>query len=370
MQRRTERGGDMEYRLLGRSGLKISTFGLGTATFGGRGRAAVWGNLDTAGARQMIDLSLDAGVNWIDTANFYSNGWSEEICGDALQGGRRDRLLVFTKARFSMGPGPNDRGLSRHHLIQACEASLRRLKTDHIDLYQLHGWDGLTPLEETMEALDRLVQTGKVRYVGCSNFSAWHVMKALGVSERDRRVRLVAQQVHYTLQAREAENELVPVAIDQGVGMIVWSPLAGGWLSGKYRRNQPMPEGTRFSQRFPEPPIYDEAKLFDIIDILVAVAEAQGVSPAQAALAWLIDRPGVAAVVLGARTEAQLRDNLGAIDCKLTADHRDTLDRVSTPNLPYPYWHQLSTASDRLGPADLAVLAPHIERLQGDYVLR
>ena len=350
---------NMEYRLLGRSGLKISVLGLGTATFTTKGGLAVWGNVDLAGAKRMLASCLDIGVNWIDTSNAYSTGVSEETCGEAMAG-KRDAVLVMTKVRFPMGKGPNDVGLSRHHIIAQCEASLKRLKTDHIDLYQVHQWDGQTPLEETLEALDTLVHAGKVRYIGASNYSAWHMMKALGISDRDGRQRFVSQQIHYTLEAREAEYELVPLSIDQGLGVLVWSPLAGGWLSGKYRRNQPMPEGTRVAQKFPEPPIYNQDRLYDIIETLVAVAAAHRVSAAQVALAWLLGRPAVTGIVLGARTEAQLADNLGAAALTLTQEDRAKLDKVSMPNLIYPYWHQLWTAKDRLGVADLALLGQHM----------
>ncbi len=348
----------MEYRLLGRSGLKVSVLTLGTMTFGGKGPFAKVGATDAEGARRMVDLCLDAGINFYDTADIYSNGLSEEIVGAAIQG-RRDRLLLATKARFPMGEGPNDRGLSRHHLIQACEASLRRLGTDRIDLYQLHQWDGMTPLEETLEALRHLVDSGKVRYVGASNFSGWHLMKALGLSGRDHLPRFVSQQIHYTLEAREAEQELVPITLDQGLGILVWSPLAGGLLSGKYRRGQSHPEG-RLLQEWKEPPIYDESRLYDIVDVLVAIGEGRGVSPAQVALAWLLGRPGVTSVVIGARTEEQLKQNLGTADVTLSAEERGKLDAVSQRPLAYPYWHQAQTASDRLSSADLSLIGPHL----------
>jgi aryl-alcohol dehydrogenase-like predicted oxidoreductase len=348
----------MEYRQLGKSGLRVSALTLGTMTFGGQGKFANVGTTDLAAARRQIDLCLEAGINFYDTADVYSGGLSEEILGAALQK-RRDKVLIATKARFPMGDGPNDAGLSRHHLIEACEASLRRLGTDHIDLYQVHQWDGQTPLEETMAALDSLVHAGKVRYVGVSNFSAWHVMKALGVAAATGTVRPVSQQIHYTLQAREAEYELVPTSIDQGLGILVWSPLAGGLLSGKLRRGKKAPEGSRQLSDWGEPPIHDENALYDIIEVLVAVAEARGVSAAQIALAWLLGRPAVTSVIIGARTEQQLADNLKAADLVLTADERARLDAVSAPPLLYPYWHQAKTASDRLSPADLSLLAPH-----------
>ncbi|MEY9326488.1 aldo/keto reductase [Sinorhizobium fredii] len=349
----------MEYRLLGRSGLKISTITMGTMTIGGAGKFAQVGNVGVEEARRYVDLCLDAGVNLIDTADIYSTGTCEEILGEVLGGKRKNGVLVATKARFSMGPGPNDGGLSRQHLISACEASLKRLKTDAIDLYQVHEWDGQTPLEETMEALDTLVRQGKVRYVGCSNYSGWHIMKALGISALEHRQRFVSQQIHYTLEAREAEYELVPISIDQGLGILVWSPLAGGLLSGKHRRAQ-TPEGTRQFAGWNEPPIRDEERLWKIVDMLVAIAAERNVSPAQVALAWLIGRKAVTSVIIGGRTEAQFRDNLAAASLKLSDEERELLDAVSLPPVIYPYWHQLWTAKDRLGAADLSLLGPHI----------
>jgi aryl-alcohol dehydrogenase-like predicted oxidoreductase len=348
----------MDYRQLGRSGLRISSLTLGTMTFGGRGNFANVGDTDVAGARRQLDLCLDAGVNLVDTANVYSDGLSEEIVGEIVQG-RRERLLLATKVRMPMGDGPNDAGLSRHHVIASCEASLRRLQVDHIDLLQVHEWDGQTPLEETLAALDALVTQGKVRYIGCSNYSAWHLMKALGISRERGLESFVSQQIHYTLQAREAEYELVPIAVDQGVEILVWSPLAGGLLSGKYRRGQDGPEGSRHLTDWNEPPVRDEEQLYDIVDALVEIGEAHGVSAAQVAIAWLLGRPGVASVVIGARTDEQLADNLAAAELELTADERSRLDDVSAPPLLYPYWHQAKTASDRLGPADLTLLGPH-----------
>src|SRR6204780_2031755 len=268
----------MEYRQLGRSGLKISTVTLGTMTMGGKGKFAHVGEVGLDEARRQIDMCIDAGVNLIDTADVYSNGASEEIVGQALGGKRKGGVLIATKARFPMGDGPNDRGLSRHHLIEACEASLRRLKTDVIDLYQVHEWDGLTPLEETLEALDSLVRHGKVRYVGCSHWSGWHMMKAREVARRDGRIPFVSAQIHYTLQAREAEYELIPVALDQKLAVLVWSPIAGGLLSGKHRRNKAAPEGSRQVAGWKEPPVRDENALWDIVDELVAIAESHRVS--------------------------------------------------------------------------------------------
>ncbi|MBD9448869.1 MULTISPECIES: aldo/keto reductase [unclassified Rhizobium] len=352
----------MEYRLLGRSGLKISTLTMGTMTFGGQGWAKMVGDLGVTEARRLVDLCIDAGVNLIDTADVYSQGVCEEILGEIIGGPRKDGVLIATKARFRMGDGPNDTGLSRYHLIGACEASLRRMKTDVIDLYQLHEWDGQTPLEETMEALDTLVRQGKVRYVGCSNFSGWHIMKALGVSAREKRERFVSQQIHYTLEARDAEYELLPISIDQGLGVLVWSPLAAGLLSGKHRRNRAAPEGSRQFSGWTEPPIRDENRLWNIVETLVAIADERGVSAAQVALAWLIGRKAVTSVIIGGRTEAQFKDNLAAAELKLTEQERSRLDAVSLPPVLYPYWHQLNTASDRLSEADLELLGPHLNR--------
>ncbi|OAP35862.1 aldo/keto reductase [Sinorhizobium glycinis] len=349
----------MEYRLLGRSGLKISTITMGTMTIGGGGNFAKVGNVGVEEARRYVDLCLDAGVNLIDTADIYSTGTCEEILGEVLGGKRKNGVLLATKARFSMGPGPNDGNLSRQHLISACEASLKRLKTDVIDLYQVHEWDGQTPLEETMEALDTLVRHGKVRYIGCSNYSGWHIMKALGISALEHRQRFVSQQIHYTLEAREAEYELIPISIDQGLGILVWSPLAGGLLSGKHRRGQ-APEGTRQLAGWNEPPIRDEERLWKIVEMLVAIAAERNVSPAQVALAWLIGRKAVTSVIIGGRTEAQFRDNLAAASLKLSDEERELLDAVSLPPVIYPYWHQLWTAKDRLGAADLSLLGPHV----------
>jgi aryl-alcohol dehydrogenase-like predicted oxidoreductase len=349
----------MDYRQLGRSGLRVSALTLGTMTFGGRGQFRDVGQTDVEGARRQVDIALDAGVNVIDTADIYSAGTAEEIVRQALKG-RRDRVILATKARFPMGRGPNDAGLSRHHVIEACEASLRRLGTDHIDLYQVHEWDGQTPLEETLAALDHLVQTGKVRYVGCSNFAGWQVMKALSLADRHELPRFVSQQVYLSLQERSAEYEIVPSAIDQGLGLLIWSPLAGGLLSGKYRRGQAPPEGSRHAGEWDEPPVYDEDKLYDTIDVLVEIAEAHEVSPARVALAWLLERPAITTVIIGARTDEQLADNLAAAELKLSADEVSRLEAVSRPPLIYPYWHQRKTAADRLSAADLSLIGPHL----------
>lgn len=348
----------MDYRLLGRSGLKVSSLSIGTVTFGNDGS---WGNTDLKDAQRQIDLCLDHGVNLIDTSNAYNNGVSESIIGEALTDGRRERMMVATKVRFPMGAGPNDRGLSRHHIIKQCEASLKRLKTDAIDLYQVHEWDGQTPLEETIEALDTLIKQGKVRYVGCSNYSGWHLMKALAIADAAHWQRFVSQQSYYSLLGREAEYELIPLGHDQGVGMLIWSPLAGGWLSGKYTRNS-APETGRQAIGFREPPITDWNRLWDIVDVLNDVASEQGVTGAQIGLAWLLQRPTVSSVIMGGRTTEQFVANLKAAEITLTADQLARLDKVSEPPLIYPYWHQSYTAADRLGEADLLLLKPFLGR--------
>ncbi|HEY8729717.1 MAG TPA: aldo/keto reductase [Acidothermaceae bacterium] len=349
----------MEYRQLGRSGLRVSTLTLGTMTFGGTGWASVVGNTDVDGARRQIAMALDAGVNLIDTADVYSGGLSEEIIAKALPVAREDVLLA-TKVRMPMGDGPNDAGLSRHHIVRACEASLRRLGSEYIDLYQVHEWDGQTPLEETMRALDDLVTSGKVRYIGASNYAGWQLMKALGVAEREHLSRFASQQIYYSLAGRDAERELVPLSIDQGLGILVWSPLAAGLLSGKYARGVDAPAGSRQLSDWNEPPIDDREKLYDTVDVLKDVAAGHGVSAAQIALAWSLGRPGVTSLIVGARTDEQLADNLKAADVVLSADERRMLDDVSKQVLPYPHWHQAKTAHDRLSAADLALLAPYI----------
>ncbi|MFI5064836.1 MAG: aldo/keto reductase [Streptosporangiales bacterium] len=349
----------MEYRTLGNSGLKVSVLTMGTMTFGGTGGFASVGSTGVDEARRQVDLCLEAGVNLIDTADVYSAGLSEEIVGEVLAG-RRDEVLLATKVRMPMGDGPNDAGLSRQHILEGCEASLRRLGTDHIDLYQVHEWDGVTPLEETLDALDLLVRSGKVRYVGCSNYAGWQLMKALGVADRRGLPRFVSQQIYYSLQARDAEYELIPAAVDQGLGVLVWSPLAGGLLAGRYRRDTRPSSGSRQLTDWNEPPVYDPDKLYDTVDVLIEVGAAHGVSAAQVALAYLLARPAVTTLVIGARTGEQLAANLAAAELKLAAAEVQRLDKVSAPTLLYPYWHQAKTARDRLSPADLTLLGPHL----------
>lgn len=349
----------MEYRSLGNSGLKVSVYTLGTMNFAPEGDFfAKTGNLTVKEAGRLADIAIDHGVNIFDTANVYSAGSSEEALGEVLKG-RSDQLLVSTKVRFPMGLGPNEQGNSRFHIIHECEASLRRLKRSHIDVYLLHEWDGQTPVDETMAALDTLVRQGKVRYIGCSNFSGWHIMKSLMAADRSQSTRFICQQIHYTIESRDAEYELVPIALDQGMGIQVWSPIAGGLLSGKFRRNVQGPEGSRQTQNWGEPPIRDENRLYNIIEALVKVGDGRDVSAAQVALSWLAGRPGISSLVIGARNERQLKDSLAASALVLAADERKLLDAVSLQPLIYPYWHQLNAAS-RLGSADLSLLAPHV----------
>jgi len=339
----------------------VSALSLGTMTFGGRSVFSKVGATDVAGARRQVDLCIEAGVNLFDTANCYSDGLSEEILGEVLEG-RRENLLLATKARMVVGSGPNDGGASRYHLIRECEKSLKRLRTDRIDLYQIHEWDGKTSVDETLEALDTLVRTGKVRYIGASNYSGWHLMKTLAVSDRRGYARFVSQQIYYSLQARDAEYELVPITIDQGLGILIWSPLAGGLLSGKYRRGQQAPDGSRHLNDWGEPPIHDEEQLYNIIDVLVEIAGTRNVSPAQIALAYMLGRPGVTSLVIGARTEPQLTDNLAAAHVILSPEETSRLDAASLPRLLYPYWHQAKTAKERLSTADLALLRPYLPK--------
>jgi aryl-alcohol dehydrogenase-like predicted oxidoreductase len=330
----------MEFRILGRSGLKVPVLSLGTGTFGGSNDFfRAWGNSGVPEATRLVDICLEAGVNMFDTADIYSEGESEKILGAAIAG-RRDKVLISTKATFKMGSGPNEVGSSRYHLISACEASLRRLKTDYIDIYQMHGFDALTPVEETLSALNNLVQSGKVRYIGCSNFSGWHLMKSLDVSERYGWSRYVAHQAYYSLIGREYEWELMPLGIDQGVGCLVWSPLGWGRLTGKIRRNQPLHKESRLHKTADYGPPVNDEYVYKVVDALDEVAKETGKSIAQIALNWLLQRPTVANVIIGARNEEQLRQNLGAVGWNLTAAQVAKLDAASNVTLVYPYWHQ------------------------------
>ena len=331
----------MEHRQLGRSGLKVPVLSLGTGTFGGQGAMfSKWGATDVSEARRLIDVCLDAGLNFFDTADVYSAGASEEILGKALEG-RRNEVLISTKATFTMGRGPNDKGSSRHHLVRACEASLKRLGTDYIDLYFMHAYDALTPVEETLRALDDLIRAGKIGYLGCSNFSGWHVMKSLATSERNGLGRYIAYQGYYSLIGRDYEWELMPLAQEQGLGTMVWSPLGWGRLTGRIRRGQPPAEGRIAQGGDVGGPMVEDEHLYAVIDALDAIAAETGRSVPQVALNWLLQRPTVANVVIGARNEEQLRQNLGALGWSLTPAQVATLDAASRRPPAYPYWHQM-----------------------------
>jgi aryl-alcohol dehydrogenase-like predicted oxidoreductase len=330
----------MEFRQLGRSGLKVPVLSLGTGTFGGVGQMfSRWGSSDVAEATRLVDVCLDAGLNFFDTADVYSAGASEEILGQAIRG-RRDRVLISTKATFTTGPGPNDKGSSRHHLVKAAEASLRRLGTDYIDLYFMHGFDALTPVEEVLRALDDLVGAGKVRYLGCSNFSGWHLMKSLAVSERYGWQRYIAYQGYYSLIGRDYEWELMPLALDQGVGTMVWSSLGWGRLTGRIRRGQAAAEGRIAQGGAQGGPIVEDEYLYTVVDALDAVARDTGRTVPQIALNWLLHQPSVANIVIGARNEEQLRQNLAALEWTLDPAHQAALEQASRRTPIYPYWHQ------------------------------
>lgn len=332
----------MEYRYLGGSGLKIPVLTFGTATFGGGNDFfKTWGSTQTAEATRLVGLCLDSGVNLFDCADTYSDGLAEEILGRAVKD-RREKVLISTKGTFPMGSGPNNKGSSRHHIINACEGSLRRLGTDYIDIYHMHGFDGNTPVEETLRTLDDLVQSGKVRYIACSNFSGWHLMKSLAISDRYGWNRYVGHQVYYSLASREYEWELMPLALDQKVGALVWSPLAAGLLTGKYRRDKPAPAETRIGQGgspVPASVISDEL-LYNVIDVLEEISGETGRSMAQVSLNWLLQRPSVSTLVVGARTESQLMENLAATGWHLSQEQMKRLDAASDVQMIYPYWHQ------------------------------
>jgi len=329
----------VDYKHLGGSGLKVPVLSFGTATFGGVGDFfKAWGSTDVAEAKRLIDICLEHGVNFFDTANVYSRGRSEEVLGAALAG-RRNEVLIGTKGTFPMGDGPNDIGSSRYALIRACEASLRRLGTETIDVYYMHGFDANTPVEETLGALDDLVRSGKIRYIGCSNFSGWHLMKSLSISERYGWSRYVANQAYYSLASREFEWELMPLALDQKVGTVVWSALAGGALSGKLRRGQPAPSGSRLANAdFLAGARSD--KLYDTLDVIDQIAAETGKTVSQVALRWVLQRPSIVSIVVGARNEAQLKENLGAVGWSLDAAQMARLDEASEVRPIYPYWHQ------------------------------
>jgi aryl-alcohol dehydrogenase-like predicted oxidoreductase len=349
----------MEFRTLGRSGFKVPLLSFGTMTFGeGDGFFRAFGSTDVRGAKRLVDICLEAGANMLDTADVYSQGQSEEVVGQAIAG-RRDRVIISTKASFRMGPGPNDVGNSRHHLIQACEASLRRLGTDYIDVYHLHGYDALTSPEETLGAMETLVTSGKVRCLGCSNFSGWHLMKSLATSDRYGWPRMAAHQAYYSLVNRDFEWELMPLAADQQVSTIVWSPLGWGRLTGKVRRGQPLPAVSRLEKTAQAGPQVPDEHLYRVVDAIDGVAAETGKSVSQVALNWVMHRATVASVIMGARTEEQLRQNLGAVGWRLAPEHVARLDAASAVPMPYPYWHQQGVAPERNPlPISLSVVLP------------
>lgn len=336
----------MEYRLLGNTGLKVSELCLGTMTFGGRGMWTAIGTLPQNEVNEIVKQSVDGGINFIDTANIYSEGLSEIMTGQAVRdlGLKRDDLVIATKVRGMIGTGVNNSGLSRKHILQHAEESLSRLKMDYIDLYQIHGFDPLTPMEETLEALDLLVKSGKVRYIGCSNLAAWHIMKALGISLQQHLSKFVSLQAYYTIAGRDLERELVPMLLDQKIGLMVWSPLAGGLLTGKYSRDASTAEGRRVNFDFP--PVNKE-RAFDIIDVMKRLAESKNVSVAQIALAWLLHKPAVSTVIIGAKKQEQLNENLKSVDVKLSVDEMTQLDEVSKLPPEYPEWMIERQSADR-----------------------
>jgi aryl-alcohol dehydrogenase-like predicted oxidoreductase len=338
----------MEYRLLGASGLEVSVLSFGTMTLGGEGRFAAMGNVQAEEAKRHVEVCIEAGVNLFDTADIYSFGKSEEVLGQALGAHRKDVVLA-TKVFVALEPGANKSGLSRRHIIEACEASLRRLRTDYIDLYQAHNFDSLTPLDETLRAFDDLVRAGKIRYAGCSNYAGWQLMKAMSISDRLGIRRYISQQINYSLLARDAEHELVPAGLDQRIGIMAWSPLQFGLLSGKFGRGREKPSESRLNS-LEAPGALDQERLYKIVDVLGEIAKERGVSIAQAALNWVMRKPGVDTVILGARNEQQLRDNLAAVSWSLTAEEVERLDDASVLPLPYPYWHQRKFAGDRNPP--------------------
>jgi aryl-alcohol dehydrogenase-like predicted oxidoreductase len=331
----------MEYRTLGNSGLKVSALSFGAGTFGGTTDFfKAWGQTNVEEAKKIVNVCLDAGVNLFDTADIYSNGASEEILGKAIEG-KRNSLLISTKATFRFNKeDPNAVGSSRYHLIRSMEDSLRRLNTDHVDIYHMHGFDAVTPLEETMEALDNLVRSGKVRYIAASNFSGWHLMKSIAISERYGWARHVAHQVYYSLVGRDYESELMPLGIDQEVGALIWSPLGWGRLTGKIRRGQPLPEVSRLHKTADMGPQVPDDYLYKVVDAIDEVAKETGKTVPQIALNWLLQRPTVSSLIIGARNEEQLHQNLGAIGWSLTPSQIKKLDEASKLPKPYPYWHQ------------------------------
>ncbi|RYC32191.1 aldo/keto reductase [Lichenibacterium minor] len=341
----------MEYRRLGASGFTVPALSFGTGTFAGRGEFfGAWGSTDVAEAKRLIDICLDAGLNMFDTADIYSAGGAEEVLGGAIAGRPRDSLIISTKATFRAGDAPNQVGSSRYHLVSSVEKQLKRLGTDYIDLFQLHGFDALTPVEEVLSTLDGLVRAGKIRYVGVSNFSGWHVMKSLAAADKHGYPRYVANQTYYSLVGRDYEWELMPLGLDQGLGAVVWSPLGWGRLTGKIRRGTPLPEGSRLHKTADAGPPLDDDYVYRVVDALDAVAQETGKSVPQVALNWVLGRPTVSSVIVGARNEEQLRQNLGAVGWTLTPDQVKRLDEASARPAAYPYWHQAGFAERNPSP--------------------
>ena len=341
----------MDYRRLGASGFTVPALSFGTGTFGGKGEFfQAWGATDVTEARRLIDICLDAGLNMFDSADIYSAGAAEEVLGGAIKGRPRDSIIISTKATFRLGDGPNQVGSSRYHLVDTVHKQLKRLGTDYIDLFQLHGFDAMTPVEEVLSTLDQLVREGKIRYTGVSNFSGWHLMKSLAAADRHGFPRYVANQTYYSLVGRDYEWELMPLGLDQGVGAVVWSPLGWGRLTGKIRRGQPLPETSRLHKTADAGPPLEDEYVYKVVDALDAVAAETGKTVPQVALNWVLGRPTVSSVIIGARNEEQLRQNLGAVGWSLTPEQVKRLDDASARPAAYPYWHQAGFAERNPAP--------------------
>ena len=353
----------MKYRQLGHSGLFVSELTLGTLTFSGSDGFEKTGNVDAKTARRFMDIAFEQGVNTVDTADLYSKGGAESVVGEAL-GRDRQRIILATKARSPMSDDPNDSGATRYHLIKSCENSLRRLKTDHIDLYQIHNWDGVTPVEETLYALESLVQSGKIRYFGTSNYTGWQMMKTLGKAELLGVHKPVSQQINYTPESREAEFELLPLALDQNIGTLIWGPMGEGLLTGTVRRGKKTPESSRQGNGWPEPYVHDMEHAYNVIDVLAEVGEKHDASPARVCLAWLNSRPGISSLIVGARNEAQLKDSLASAELALTEEELQQIERVTRPAPRYPYWHRFTSGMDRIDPAEQPFLDEYRETVE------
>ncbi|AIX74334.1 MAG: aldo/keto reductase [Mixta calida] len=353
----------MQYRQLGQSGLYLSTLTMGTLTFGGSNGFEKVGNVDARTARRFLEIALEAGVNCVDTADLYSKGEAESVLGEAL-GDLRQKVILMTKARSPMSDDPNDSGATRHHLIKSCENSLRRLKTDHIDILQIHNWDGVTPVEETLYALESLVQSGKIRYWGTSNYSGWQMMKTLGKAEQLGLSKPTSQQIYYTPESREAEFELLPLALDQNVGTLIWGPMGEGLLTGTVRRGEKTSADSRQGNGWTEPYVHNMDHAYDVIETLAQVGEELGVSPARVCLAWLLTRPGITSLIVGSRTEAHLRDNLAAAELQLSDEQRTRIEKATRPAPRYPYWHRYTAGMDRLDPAEEVFLREYFDTLE------